>query len=254
MESPNKCPVNSGFTLVELSIVMIIIGLLIGGIFGGMKLVDNANVQKTVQDLKSFDAAGLTFKDIYRALPGDMRNPDVRLPSCAAGSVCAPNAAPNTGGNGDRKIGGDIGAWPAITVSDEKFIFWQHLLAAGLIAGVKPSDDLNFSEGQPETPVGGGYRNVGFYSGLFWGTNNISSKHLLWMSDKYSDSFAVATSQNQDSIPCRFGRQLDSKMDDNMPNTGRLTVWGSCNIQPNSPTSNWQSSGTEGAILYVLAY
>jgi len=86
-----------GFTLVEISIVMIIIGLLIGGTFGGMKLIDNMQVNKTVQDLKAIESAALTFKDTYGRLPGDIVNPAVRLPSCTV-APCA------TGGNGDRGI------------------------------------------------------------------------------------------------------------------------------------------------------
>ncbi|MCA0371426.1 MAG: prepilin-type N-terminal cleavage/methylation domain-containing protein [Proteobacteria bacterium] len=239
----------SGFTLVELSIVMIIIGLLIGGIFGGMKLVENANVQKTIQDLKSFDAAGITFKDTYRALPGDMRNASTRLPNCTA-TPCATN------GNGDRKIGGDLANSPIIA-TDEEFTFWSHLSAAGLIsASIQPTTNLMFGEGQPETPINGGYRMWGYYNGLFWTTNNISSRHVLWMSDKYSDDFGTATSQDQDSIPCRLSRQVDTKMDDGMPVTGRVMVWGACYAAPLTATSGWatNASSLNAAVHYVLAF
>lgn len=71
----------NGFTLVEISIVMIIIGLLIGGTFGGMKLIENMQVIKTVQDLKAIESAALTFKDTYGRLPGDMPNTAARLPT-----------------------------------------------------------------------------------------------------------------------------------------------------------------------------
>ena len=73
-----------GFTLVEISIVMIIIGLLIGGTFGGMKLIENMQVNKTVQDLKAIESAALTFKSTFGRLPGDMPNTASRLPNCSA--------------------------------------------------------------------------------------------------------------------------------------------------------------------------
>jgi prepilin-type N-terminal cleavage/methylation domain-containing protein len=71
-----------GFTLVELAIVMIVIGLLIGGIFSGLRLIENAQISKTIQDLKSIESAALTFRDTYGRLPGDLRNPAVRLVNC----------------------------------------------------------------------------------------------------------------------------------------------------------------------------
>ena len=105
-----------GFTLVEISIVMIIIGLLIGGTFGGMKLIENMQVNKTVQDLKAIESAALTFKDTYGRLPGDMPNTAARLPSCTD-APCA------TGGNGDRQISpiNAVTSWAAALD-----VTWEH--------------------------------------------------------------------------------------------------------------------------------
>src|ERR1700693_41075 len=90
----------AGFTLVELAIVMIIIGLLIAGVLKGQALITNAQVTSTVAQLKAIDAATTTFKDTYNALPGDMQTPGAKLPGgCAANAVC------NAGGNGDGVIG-----------------------------------------------------------------------------------------------------------------------------------------------------
>lgn len=149
----------SGFTLVEISIVMIIIGLLIGGTFGGMKLVENAQINKTIQDLKSIESAAVTFKDTYGRLPGDIANPSTRLPSCST-PPCS------TGGNGNRVIGSWY--WGAsLAATDEQFTLWSHLQAADLLSmGTKNTTDLTFGEGQPEMPIGGGMRmnfnNVGW--------------------------------------------------------------------------------------------
>ncbi|NJS13390.1 MAG: prepilin-type N-terminal cleavage/methylation domain-containing protein [Sphingopyxis sp.] len=99
--------IEDGFTLVEISIVMIIIGLLIGGTFGGMKLIENMQVNKTVQDLKAIESAALTFRDSYGRLPGDLANSATRLPSCTV-APCA------TGGNGDRRLDSAIGHNDAI--------------------------------------------------------------------------------------------------------------------------------------------
>src|SRR5271169_6778446 len=87
----------AGFTLVELAIVMIIIGLLIAGVLKGQALIGNAKVTAQVAQIKSIDAATSTFKDMYAALPGDITNPTARLPNCAI-APCA------TVGNGDGSI------------------------------------------------------------------------------------------------------------------------------------------------------
>src|SRR5437016_3490712 len=86
-----------GFTLVELAIVMIIIGLLIAGVLKGQALIANARVTATVAQNKAVEAAVSTFRDTYAGLPGDIFNPATRLPNCA-GAPC------NTAGNGHGKL------------------------------------------------------------------------------------------------------------------------------------------------------
>jgi hypothetical protein len=73
----------TGFTLLN-SINVIIVGLLIGGIFGLTRLVDNAQVEKTVDDLNATESAALTFRDTFGGLPGDIRNRSTRLPNRTA--------------------------------------------------------------------------------------------------------------------------------------------------------------------------
>ena len=75
MSKPIKQTSQAGFTLVELAIVMIIIGLLIAGVLKGQELIGNARVTSTVAQIKAIDAATSTFKDTYAALPGDMTTP-----------------------------------------------------------------------------------------------------------------------------------------------------------------------------------
>lgn len=126
----------NGFTLVEISIVMIIIGLLISGTFGGMKLIENMQINKTVQDVKAIESAALTFKDTYGRLPGDTVNPAARLPNCTV-APCA------TGGNGNRSLDNISNTWEALTPASERFTFWHHLTTADLISiSVKPTTNV----------------------------------------------------------------------------------------------------------------
>src|SRR5689334_17885827 len=87
----------AGFTLVELAIVMIIIGLLIAGVLKGQALIGNARVTSTVAQIKAIDAAVSTFKDTYAGLPGDLLSANTKVPNCAA-LPC------NAGGDGNGRL------------------------------------------------------------------------------------------------------------------------------------------------------
>jgi prepilin-type N-terminal cleavage/methylation domain-containing protein len=238
----------SGFTLVEISIVMIIIGLLIGGIFGGMKLVDNANVQKTIQDLKAIESAALTFRDTYRALPGDIRNPNTRIPNCTD-TPCV------TTGNGNRIIGTAQLVTGAITSTSENFVFWHHLTAANLISlGIRPTTDMQYGEGQPEAPIGGiGYR-ISNYTGPLWNPPGINTNMM-----EGTILFGVAAPDVQwdsvayDTVPCPLIQSIDIKMDDGSPIAGSFLP-GNCNNEwPPTLTSTYTTvSGQRGMFAFNL--
>ena len=198
-----------GFTLVEISIVMIIIGLLIGGTFGGMKLIENMQVNKTVQDLKAIESAALTFKSTFGRLPGDLPNTASRLPNCSA-APCA------TGGNGNRRIENTPVGWTGtLTVGDERFTFWSHLQAADLLSvGTKNVLDLNFGEGQPDAPIGGGYRMVETNFVWTYGRRFLGSGIFI---TNYS---SLGPNTDYANFPCSILASIDRKMDDGKPCDG----------------------------------
>jgi prepilin-type N-terminal cleavage/methylation domain-containing protein len=66
-----SAPLSRGFTLVELSIVLVIIGLLIGGILVGQSLIESAKMQSFVRQMAQYDALTASFKSKYKQLPGD---------------------------------------------------------------------------------------------------------------------------------------------------------------------------------------
>ena len=63
-----------GFTLVEIAIVMVIIGLLLGGVLKGQEVITNARLKRVVNDFNGVSAAIFTYQDRYRGLPGDHRS------------------------------------------------------------------------------------------------------------------------------------------------------------------------------------
>lgn len=95
----------SGFSLVELAIALMVIGLLIAAFLKGNEVLDNARINKTIRDLQGVEAAIVSFKETYGYLPGDIPNPAEVLPDCSWGGNCL------SGGNGDGIVGAAETSW-----------------------------------------------------------------------------------------------------------------------------------------------
>tara|TARA_B100000780_G_scaffold271576_1_gene232654 strand:- start:4161 stop:4991 length:831 start_codon:yes stop_codon:yes gene_type:complete len=206
-----------GFTLVELAVVMIIVGLLIGGILKGQELITNAQVASTITQAQGLDAAVSTFRDSYRALPGDMANPGVRLPNCNAAPCNIANAAPD----------GRIATAPdaVVAAGSEAQRFFVHLAAAELITGVQNQNDVIFGSGLPETSIGGGGYVVGYAPAGGLGNNGTASGgHYLSIREA-----AAAPSAGNGPLTAAQAARIDAKMDDGSSDTGSVfTFDGTC--------------------------
>lgn len=124
----------NAFSLVELSIVLVILGLLTGGILAGQSLIRAAELRAVGTEYDRYLAASHTFRDKYMAIPGDM--PNATRFWGDNNSLCAdaaiPNGTPGTcNGNGNGLLAGASGA----SATGEMFAYWQHLALAGLIEG-----------------------------------------------------------------------------------------------------------------------
>lgn len=208
-----------GFTLVEMAIVLVIVGLLIGGILKGQELIQNAQVNAAAAQIKSIQAAGQTFIGNYGVLPGDMMSPATRLPNCST----APCSNP---GNEDWALDAALSWGDPITSANERFLFWQHLAAAGLIGGVSNVADLGFGRGQPSSAVRGGYR-VGFWGGgSFWYSDTTQPRgHVLWLTGTQS---GAAVTEGWRVWPCAALQKLDQKIDDGKPGLGQFWCGQEC--------------------------
>src|SRR4030095_7033874 len=107
----------SGFTLVEIAIVLVIIGLLLGGILKGQELINSAKVKNLANDFRVVPTYIYAYQDKYKALPGD----DNRADTNVSGATKATTPA-GTQGNGVIN-----GNWNSSTATDESFLFWQHV-------------------------------------------------------------------------------------------------------------------------------
>lgn len=204
----------AGFTLVELAIVMIIIGLLIGGILKGQELIANAQVTATASQVKSVEAALNTFDDSYSAMPGDMINPDTRLPGCTG-----PCAIDGTGN-------GRITETPAEANADgdEATRFWIQLATADLLGGINPAaTTVAWGEAVPAADIGGGFTMgyAGAIGDLVGAVNNaFSSGHYISMRQE-ADTAIAASNANANLKPTQAAR-IDRKIDDGAPNAGTV--------------------------------
>jgi prepilin-type N-terminal cleavage/methylation domain-containing protein len=182
----------SGFTLVEIAIVLVIIGLLLGGILKGQELINSARVKNLANDFRVIPTYIYAYQDKFRALPGD----DTNVTTHVSGSTAA--TTPGTLGNGVIE-----GKWNSSTATDESALFWQHVRLANLAAGPTDTADPTY---YPTNAVGG---RIG-----------ITSATAAQTVGGLTGTYIVCSG----GILGKFAKQLDIQMDDGNTQTGSLRV------------------------------
>ncbi|PZP56711.1 MAG: hypothetical protein DI586_02775 [Micavibrio aeruginosavorus] len=205
-----------GFTLVELSIVMIIIGLLIGGVLKGQELIENAKAKRIMADVKAYQSSILVFKDSFSYLPGDIPYPETLLPKCSGTPSCV-----SSGGNGDSFIGTkNVSNWShnnQSAIGSEPSKFWIHLMAADLVSGVSGRNVAEWGELYPASPMGGGFQVAHIYE---TGANQASGHYLILRLMPTGDPHP--TTPDSAVLKPRIAEMLDARYDNSIPNTGSI--------------------------------
>lgn len=185
-----------GFTLIEIAIVLVIIGLLAGGILKGQQMIENAKYKAWVKEIDSYRTAVMTFRDKYRYLPGDYPFPDKLNPP--ASFVPSP-------GNGNGIISGVSGG--IMSSSNEAANALSQLILDGLITGDATNPDQTRT-----TPVGG----------------KLDMMHTNGWGAGYGTANAPAfeTKFFFTGIPLQHARRLDKELDDDNLLTGRIRAHG----------------------------
>ena len=202
----SKNSTEAGFTLVEIAIVLVIIGLLLGGVLKGQEMITQAKIKNIVNDFNGITVAVTSYQDRYRAIPGDDLNATTRW------TVQNPAS-----GNGNGIIAGLYNALPgegAPTSAAESNLFWQHLRIAGFVPGLTTGAG---SGTQPTNAAGG---MIGVESGAP-GTNGLGFTSLIVC-------FA--------NLPEKVASAVDGQMDDSNPATGQIR--GQLQGTANPPTAS----------------
>jgi len=176
-----------GFTLVEIAIVLVIIGLLLGGILKGQEMIAQARIKNIIADFSGISAAYHGYQDRYRALPGD----DAQ----AAGRWTTPTAATNGDGNG-LVTGTYNNDNTACVVTVESCGWWDHLRRAGFVAGSGVTQPFNAVGGLMGVQTGDGSPAVGPALGGAAGVGGFAA--LMACSPNLPDKIAIATDTQMD--------------------------------------------------------
>jgi len=193
----NKVSKQKGFTLIEIAIVLVIIGLLLGGVLKGQELINTARVRALNNTVDGITAAWFSFQDRYRAFPGDYTQASINLPGSPAN------------GDGNGLVGG-----ASTNPAAERAMVWMHLQSAGYITGgyddplatVANADEY----GCPVTVC----PDNGFGAGM-----NLNYGAMRQAGG--SDAHELMTGRG---IPVEVIAELDRKVDDGSPATGAMQL------------------------------
>lgn len=183
----------SGFTLVEIAIVLVIIGLLLGGVLKGQAMIDSAKVKALGNEMKAVQTAYNAYQDKFRAVPGDDAKAIDHLGATVQG-VSIINPTTNAGNGLIDTVDWTGAATPVAT--NKSSLFWMHTRAAGLITG-------DMGSGVATNSVGGKL--------------GVSSKSAILPANLAGTRFVCSG-----GIDGALATQLDTMLDDGAGNKGSV--------------------------------
>jgi prepilin-type N-terminal cleavage/methylation domain-containing protein len=185
-----------GFTLIEIALVLVIIGLLLGSVLKGQELINNSRVKNYATDFRNIPIMLYGYQDRFHALPGDDAQASTHLVSWAF------TASTPAGMVGNGAINGP---WDSILWTDETCLFWQHVRMANLAPGlimVNCDADSNY---WPRN-ISGGRIGIQSNTGFVTITGGMTGNYIICSAN----------------IPGQYVMQLDQLMDDGDPATGSM--------------------------------
>ena len=213
-----------GFTLVEIAIVLVIIGLLLGGILKGQEMITQAKIKNVVTDMSGVSAAMYGYQDRYKALPGD----DKLAPTRWSGITAA------------ASMGNGIIEGKYIDSGTESMLFWDELRRSGFISGSGAENPFNAVSGKigVQTGDGSGASPAGVLSD---GAVAPASPTLF--------SSLVLCSAN---LPDKIAISVDSQMDDGDGKKGSVRAMKQSAPNPATIAGSADAYTEDGVSTYVV--
>jgi prepilin-type N-terminal cleavage/methylation domain-containing protein len=207
----------AGFTLVEVAVGLIIVGLATGSVLEGQHLHHDSVLSATYMRVQAYSTETQAFLSQYDVLPGDMADATTRLPHCIN---CANGDANGMIGRGDLAI--YQGTAPGSSPEDENGQFWYHLSAAGLLTGFTPTGTMaagatTWGISLPAAPAGGGYM-VRSMAGYCTGGYSMTGLFIRWQLQPWQDANAGGAFV----VSPQDAWYIDQKFDDGNPLAGKV--------------------------------
>jgi prepilin-type N-terminal cleavage/methylation domain-containing protein len=217
MNQPSPHSLRTGFTLIELSIVLVIIGLIVGGIMVGRDLIEAARIRNQVKQLETISSALSTFKLKYNAIPGDFAKNAAAfgLPYQPVVNTGADNGFINDG-NGLITMHG---------TAPEPVVFFRQLVSAGLLPdqplkGTNATGANCYFYPQSNPPSYYYSMNLNPRMGMIAAMVN-GNTHLFLGISECAQLYFIGVSPTGVMTPGQAGA-IDQKMDDGVPSTGAI--------------------------------
>ena len=222
-----KLKINDGFTLIELSIVLVIIGLIIGGVLVGQDLINAATIRAQIAQMEKYNTAVHTFQLKYGYLPGDI------TAQAASSFGFAPRTGGSGSGNGDGILTSSFNSCSDFQTG-ENVLFWVDLSTSNLIDQTLntatynsiPTTAADVPKYLPKAKIGNNYIEA-------WGATCPNSPSVVY-SFSYANYFTIANTtvffsgwgapKNLAGLSVNQAYAIDSKIDDGLPTSGTVTT------------------------------
>ncbi len=214
-----------GFTLIELSIVLVIIGLVVGGILVGQDLIHAASLRAMLSQVQSFQQAVNTFSLKYNDLPGDV------LASKATAFGLHPRAGGRAHGDGDGFLDGNASSIESYNICGENALFWNDLSTTQLIPGQYSGQDGDATTGgcgsaniPSVLPLGKLDPNT-FY--IVYGDASDGKNYfqiLTFINSTFINNVGTLQYYGIQALTNADSYYMDQKIDDGLPLTGNITA------------------------------